>query len=50
MGWDTRADELRPYLPSGARVLALPDVGHFVHIERPKQVADLALGFLAELR
>lgn len=50
MGWDTRADELRPYLPRDARVLALPDVGHFVHIERPKQVAELALGFLADLR
>ena len=50
MGWDTRADDLRPYLPPRARVMELPGVGHFVHIERPKQVAQLAQDFLAELR
>ena len=50
MGWDTRAEELRPYLPPGARVLELSGTGHFVHIERPREVAELALGFLAELR
>jgi pimeloyl-ACP methyl ester carboxylesterase len=31
-------------------VIELPEVGHFVHIEQPKRVAELALGFLAELR
>ena len=50
MGWDTRADDVRPYLPPRARVIELPEVGHFVHIERPQQVAELALGFLGELR
>lgn len=50
MGWDTRAADVQPYLPPGARVIEFSGVGHFVHIERPKEVAELALGFLAELR
>jgi pimeloyl-ACP methyl ester carboxylesterase len=49
MGWETRAQDLAPYLPPGARVLELAEVGHFVHIEQPKRVAELAIGFLAEL-
>jgi len=49
MGWDTRAEDLRPYLPPGARVVELPGVGHFVHIEEPRRVAELVLAFLAEL-
>jgi pimeloyl-ACP methyl ester carboxylesterase len=50
MGWDTRAGDVRPYLPPGARVIELPAVGHFVHIEQPRRVAELALDFLAALR
>jgi pimeloyl-ACP methyl ester carboxylesterase len=50
MGWDTRPDEVRPYLPAGARVVELPETGHFVHIERPRRVAELVLAFLAEPR
>jgi len=49
MGWDTPPDEVRPYLPAGARLLALPGVGHFVHIEQPERVAGLVLEFLEEL-
>jgi pimeloyl-ACP methyl ester carboxylesterase len=49
MGWDTRPDDVRPYLPPGARVMELPDTGHFVHIEQPRRVAELVLAFLAEL-
>ncbi len=49
MGWDTHPDEVRPYLPPGARLLALPGVGHFVHIEQPRRVAELVLDFLTEL-
>jgi pimeloyl-ACP methyl ester carboxylesterase len=49
MGWDTHPDEVRPYLPSGARMMALAGVGHFVHIEQPEQVAELVLEFVAEL-
>ena len=49
MGWDTRPEEVRPYLPTGARVTTLPEVGHFVHIEQPQRIAELVLEFLAEL-
>ncbi len=50
MGWDTRAEEISPHLPPGARMLELAGAGHFVHIEQPERVAELALAFLAELR
>jgi pimeloyl-ACP methyl ester carboxylesterase len=47
MGWGTEPDELRPYLPPDGRLVAFPDAGHFVHIEKPREVADLVLEFLA---
>ena len=40
-------ESLAPYLPPGARVEAMPDTGHFVHIERPREVADRVLAFLS---
>ena len=46
MGWGTMPDELRPYLPPGGELIAYEDTGHFVHIERPHQVADAVLEFL----
>jgi pimeloyl-ACP methyl ester carboxylesterase len=49
MGWDTRAEDVAPYLPRGAEVVALPGVGHFVHIERPREVAGAVLGFLRKV-
>ncbi|CAN5821165.1 alpha/beta hydrolase [soil metagenome] len=47
MGWGTLPEDVEPYLPHGARFVAMEDTGHFVHIERPRQVADLVLEFLA---
>jgi pimeloyl-ACP methyl ester carboxylesterase len=47
MGWGTEPDAVRPYLPPGATLEAFPDTGHFIHIERPRQVADRVLEFLA---
>lgn len=47
MGWGTRAEDLRPYLPPGSDIVAFEETGHFVHIERPEDVAELVLGFLA---
>ena len=47
MGWGTEPDELRPYLPPGGTLVVFPDAGHFVHIEKPKEVAQLVLEFLA---
>ena len=46
MGWGVTAGELRPALPRHARVEVVEDAGHFVHIERPRVVADLVLEFL----
>ena len=47
MGWGTKIADVEPYLPPGAQVVALPDTGHFVHVERPREVADLILEFLS---
>lgn len=47
MGWGTTAASLRKYLPPGAQVFEFEDSGHFVHIEKPREVADLVLRFLA---
>lgn len=46
MGWGTEPDDLVPYLPSGARLEVFPDAGHFVHIEKPDEVAAMTLEFL----
>ncbi len=46
MGWGVKPSDVEPYLPMGAEFHAL-DTGHFVHIERPREVADLVLDFLA---
>jgi pimeloyl-ACP methyl ester carboxylesterase len=47
MGWDTTEEILRPHLPPGAEIVRLPETGHFIHIERPREVADRVLRFLA---
>ncbi len=46
MSWGTRPEDVVPYLPPGARFEALPDTGHFVHIERPDLVAGLVLDLI----
>ena len=46
MGWGVVPDDLRPYLPSDARLEVVTSVGHFIHIERPQQTARLVLDFL----
>ncbi len=50
MGWGTEPDELAPYLPPGGRLVAYEDTGHFVHIERTAEVAELVLDFLGSPR
>jgi pimeloyl-ACP methyl ester carboxylesterase len=47
MGWGTTPADVIPYLPPGARFVPLEETGHFVHIERPRHVADLVLEFLS---
>ena len=46
MGWETRPADLEPYLPVGARIVSFEHSGHFIHIEQPREVADLVLEFL----
>lgn len=46
LGWGVDPEALRKYLPRSARIEVLQDVGHFLHIERPEQTAELILEFL----
>jgi pimeloyl-ACP methyl ester carboxylesterase len=48
MGGGMPPSDVEPYLPPGARLEVVADAGHFVHIEQPRAVADLALEFLGE--
>jgi pimeloyl-ACP methyl ester carboxylesterase len=50
MGWGTLPEDVHPHLPPGAEFHPLEGVGHFVHIERPRLVADLVLDFLERRR
>ena len=47
MGWGTLPEDVEPMLPSRGRFVPLEGVGHFVHIEQPRLVADHVLEFLA---
>jgi pimeloyl-ACP methyl ester carboxylesterase len=47
MGWGTKPEDVRSYLPPGSQLAAFEDTGHFVHIERPHDVAELVLDFLS---
>lgn len=48
MGWGTLPADVIPNSPPVFRFEAWDDVGHFVHIEQPRRVADLVLEFLAD--
>jgi pimeloyl-ACP methyl ester carboxylesterase len=47
MGWGTTRDDVLSHLPPGGRLVMLEEVGHFVHIERPHEVAELVLEHLS---
>ncbi len=47
MSWGTKPEDVEPWLPAHARFETLEGVGHFVHIEQPRKVADLVLEFLS---
>ncbi len=47
MGWGACVEAQEPWLPDGARIVALEDAGHFVHMEQPRRVAEHVLGFLS---
>jgi pimeloyl-ACP methyl ester carboxylesterase len=50
MGWGTQPADVQKYLPAGAHFEAMQGVGHFLHIERPQEVAELVLDFLGPAR
>ena len=50
MGMGATEESVTPYLPPGARLHVFEDTGHFLHIERPNDVAALVVEFLAEGR
>lgn len=47
MGWGARARDILPWIPRGGRLEVLEGVGHFIHIEEPRRVADMVLEFLS---
>jgi pimeloyl-ACP methyl ester carboxylesterase len=47
MGWATRAADVESFLPHDARIVELDDTGHFLHVERPREIAELVLEFLS---
>lgn len=48
MGWGTRPEDVAAHLPPGGRLEAFDDLGHFVHIEQPRWIAELVLDFLGD--
>jgi pimeloyl-ACP methyl ester carboxylesterase len=48
MGWGTVQDDLAGWMPADCRCEQLPGAGHFIHIEKPREVADIVLEFLGE--
>ena len=47
MGWGARERDVRPWLPAGGRLEVLDGIGHFIHIEEPRVVADMVLDFVS---
>lgn len=43
LGWGTTPDDVLTHLPPQGRLELVEGAGHFVHIERPREVADLVL-------
>lgn len=47
MAVDTVADPT-PFLGPGSRMEIVPEVGHFLHLEKPEVVSELVLGFVSD--
>ena len=50
MGWKSRRSDIEPFLPPGGRLEFFDDIGHFLHIEQTRFIADLVLEFLESFR
>lgn len=48
MGWGTNPEDLRPYMPRNSELHVFEDSGHFIHIEKPVEVAEIILDFLSQ--
>lgn len=46
MGFGTDLSDVEPYLPAAGRAVEVSGAGHFVHIEKPDEVAALVLDLL----
>ena len=46
MGWGTRPADVEGFLPPDTRFHQLEGVGHFMHIEQPRMIADMVLDFI----
>jgi pimeloyl-ACP methyl ester carboxylesterase len=47
MGWGVNERDVRPWLPRNGRLHVFHDIGHFIHIEQPREVADMVLEFIS---
>lgn len=47
MGWGTLPADVLSHLPAGGRLVIQEGVGHFIHIEQPREIAELVLEFLS---
>jgi pimeloyl-ACP methyl ester carboxylesterase len=47
LGWGTTLAAVAPFLPHHATVVELDDAGHFLHVERPDDIAELILEFVS---
>ncbi len=48
MGFGTKLRHVQPYLTETAQCVSLPDVGHFVHIEKPELIASMVFEFVGD--
>ena len=46
MGWGITPEQIRPFVPSNVRLEVFEGTGHFIHIEKPREVAEMVLDFL----
>ena len=46
MGWGATPADIEPWIPDGGRVEMVSDVGHFIHIEQPAEIAGRIMEFL----